>query len=142
MNRSLGAAGGVTVSLLVLAVAVLAASIGAAAASSPCPPGYAATTQSVTEADTNGNGVTCEAEVAGPLLLDGSTTEGPFLFATDDGAAAPATGVCPDHFLGPFPIGTIFPRVDRNGNTLVCVKETPGGKLVVIDDNANPHAGA
>jgi hypothetical protein len=112
-----------------LALTVVTVATGPATAASSCPLGFTPTTGGVAEADTNGDGVTCEVTVDGPMLL-----------ATDNGPAAPATATCPDNFTGPFPIGAIFPNIDRNGNQLVCAKEVGSGMLVVIDDNANPHA--
>ena len=86
----------------------------------------------VPEADTNGGGLTCEVAVD-----DGAT-----LVAVDNAPAGRATGVCPDRFVL-VPLGAFFPRADRNGNEFVCLKavgEETSPKLVVIDDNANPHA--
>jgi hypothetical protein len=53
------------------------------------------------------------------------------------GADKPATGACPDDFMGPFPIGFITDK-DKNGNDQVCVKESDM-KLVFKDDTCNPN---
>ena len=52
-------------------------------------------------------------------------------------ADPPATGACPDHFVGPFPIGAVVGH-DGNGNGFVCVKENQMN-LVFKDDNCNPN---
>jgi hypothetical protein len=49
----------------------------------------------------------------------------------------PATGACPDNFMGPFPIGAVVGH-DNNDNGAVCVKET-NMHLVFKDDNCNPN---
>ena len=49
----------------------------------------------------------------------------------------PATGACPDHFMGPFPIGFVTDK-DKNSNEFVCVKEEQM-HLVFKDDNCNPN---
>jgi hypothetical protein len=52
-------------------------------------------------------------------------------------ADPPATGACPDNFMGPFPIGDIGNK-DQNGNGFVCVK-TNQMNIVFKDDNCNPN---
>lgn len=49
----------------------------------------------------------------------------------------PATGACPDGFMGPFPIGFVTDK-DKNGNEMVCVKENQMN-LVFKDDTCNPN---
>ena len=49
----------------------------------------------------------------------------------------PATGACPDGFMGPFPIGDIGGK-DKNGNGFVCVKANMMN-VVFKDDNCNPN---
>ena len=49
----------------------------------------------------------------------------------------PATGACPDNFMGPFPIGAVTNK-DKNGNGDVCVKQNQMN-LVFKDDNCNPN---
>ena len=98
-------------------------------AADACTDGFTLTSGGVTEADTNGDGLTCEATV------DASQ---PTLIAVDNGPAAPATFACPDQFLGPFPVGPIVGG-DRNGNGFVCLKEVDS-RLIAIDDTANPNA--
>jgi hypothetical protein len=115
---------------LLLTAAVGGMSVpGAASAASSCEAGFTLVQGGVPETDSNGDGQTCEV-----LIDDGST-----LVAIDNGPAAPATGVCPDHFQGPFPVGFAFPRADRNSNGFVCLKEVDD-KVIAIDDNANPNA--
>lgn len=53
------------------------------------------------------------------------------------GADKPATGACPNGFMGPFPIGAITNK-DKNGNGMVCVKENQMN-LVFKDDTCNPN---
>ena len=53
------------------------------------------------------------------------------------GADPPATGACPDDFMGPFPIGA-FVGHDNNQNGAVCVKNNQMN-VVFKDDNCNPH---
>ena len=53
------------------------------------------------------------------------------------GGDPPATGACPDHFMGPFPIGAVTNK-DHNGNGDVCVKQADM-HLVFKDDNCNPN---
>jgi hypothetical protein len=125
------------ISLFAVAAAVLfGAAVGVisaprdASAASACETGFALVQGGVPEADTNGDGRTCEA-----LVDDGAT-----LIAVDNGPAAPATGFCPDRFTGPHPVGFAFPRADRNGNAFVCIKEVDDNKVIAIDDNVNPHA--
>jgi hypothetical protein len=52
-------------------------------------------------------------------------------------ADPPATGACPDNFMGPFPIGFITDK-DKNGNEMVCVKQNQMN-IVFKDDNCNPN---
>jgi hypothetical protein len=115
--------------LLLGAAAGVISAPGDASAASACESGFGLVQGGVSEADTNGDGLTCEA-----FVDDGAT-----LIAVDNGPAAPATGVCPDRFSGPFPLGFLFPRADRNSNVLVCIKEVDD-TVIAIDDNANPNA--
>ena len=52
-------------------------------------------------------------------------------------ADPPATGACPDDFMGPFPIGAITDK-DKNDNEQVCVKQADMN-IVFKDDNCNPN---
>ena len=49
----------------------------------------------------------------------------------------PATGACPDGFMGPFLIGDVVGH-DNNDNGMVCVKAA-NMNLVFKDDNCNPN---
>jgi hypothetical protein len=72
------------------------------------------------------------------FLLPAALLAGALALPASGAADPPATGACPDHYMGPFPIAIFSPAKDHNGDGQLCVKENNMG-LVFKDDNCNPH---
>ena len=72
------------------------------------------------------------------ILLPAALVAGALAIPSTGSATPPITGACPDGYLGPFPIGPAFPDKDKNGDTLLCVKQN-NMNLIFKDDNCNPH---
>jgi hypothetical protein len=75
------------------------------------------------------------------ILLPAALVAGALAIPAGTGVAdPPATGACPDHYLGPFPIGGLTNH-DNNNNGYVCVKDE-NMNLIFKDDNCNPNCDA
>jgi hypothetical protein len=99
-----------------------------------CPERFVATSGSVQEADLNGDAITCDAEVTvGSQLM---------LVSVDNSSARAPAGPCPDGFA-PTPFVPGEPP-DRNGNGVVCMKQTPSGRVaaIAIDDARSSSGGS
>ena len=128
-----------TLAAFLLAAALLTVP-STAQAQSACDPDFTLTSGGVAEADLNGDGLTCE--VTG---ID-SVTGGLITLALDNAPAdqASTTFGCPDQHrdaagnpssgFNPFPWDPGM-EPDRNNNAIVCIKELPGFREVIIDDN-------
>src|SRR5213592_366749 len=120
-----------TLSLILLALALLVASTvfpHAARAQSSCDLGFALTHGGVSEADLNGDGLTCEFNtgdsITGVWTTIALDNVPPDISASDQ---------CPDHFVSsPWPCGV---TPDRNMDCKACMKATTG-HIFLIADNA------
>jgi len=72
------------------------------------------------------------------VLLPAALVAAALAIPTSGTADPPATGACPDGFLGPFPIAFLAPQKDKNNDGLLCVKQNRM-QLVFKDDNCNPN---
>ncbi len=114
------------ISVPALALCILAMAGPAVSADSACPDGYALTAGGVSEADADGDGLTCERSTAGD--------EATWLVALDNRASGPPSP-CPPAFMPVYG----YPRgedPDRNDNGVVCVRDQTTGHAtpIVIDD--------
>jgi hypothetical protein len=131
--------GGMVRAMWAVAIVTLAAVVAIPAGNTfssnetACPERFVATSGSVQEADSNGDAITCDAEVTvGSQLM---------LASVDNSAPSSAVGPCPDDF-SPMAIPPGEPP-DRNGNGMVCVKLLPSDRVPAIAiDDARSASGA